>query len=386
MFRHLRFCRPEGMRGPVGVGGLCHTERVLAMSAPSLADRLALVAADPALVGYPVVAGLVAVVGELESELVSLREENAELRRQLGRHSGNSGQPPSQDGPSAPPRPRSRRRSRGRTPGGQPGHAGATRRQAAGCPRMEALAAYLRYVQHLPTGRLRALLRALHGVMLSTGTVEALCRRVAGRLATRADPLRQQALTLPVAGMDETGLRVAGETLWLHVLCDDHLTFYRLGARGDIWVEYAGTAVHNRFASYLSPLPEETAHALCNAHLLRNLEAIVEREQAPDGWAALLQRLLLKARDTAAYWRDTTGGPVPEPVREQTAAVWDTSCSRCSTTMKACLRPPADAAAATTWPWPCGCFGTPVCSSWPTPPCPLPTTGRSRPCAWPSCQ
>ena len=71
--------------------GLCHTERVSAMSAPSLADRLGHVAADPALVGHPVVAGLVAVVGEL----VSLREENAELRRQRGRHSGNRGQPPS---------------------------------------------------------------------------------------------------------------------------------------------------------------------------------------------------------------------------------------------------------------------------------------------------
>ena len=64
------------------------------MSAPSLADRLALVAADLALVGYPVVAGLVAVVGELENELVSLREANAELRRQLRQHSGNRGQPP----------------------------------------------------------------------------------------------------------------------------------------------------------------------------------------------------------------------------------------------------------------------------------------------------
>ncbi|MYC61958.1 MAG: IS66 family transposase [Caldilineaceae bacterium SB0661_bin_34] len=370
------------------------------MSAPSLADRLALVAADPALVGHPVVAGLVAVVGELECELVSLREENAELRRQLGRHSGNSGQPPSQDGPSAPPRRRRRRRSRGRKPGGQPGHAGRTRRPVAaaqvdvrvehwpvrcdrcgndlprvdagaparrqihdlpappplavtehrthavrcpGCgtrtraafpagvagpvrygPRLEALVAYLRYAQHLPVGRLRDLLRELHGAALSTGTVEALCRRVVGRLAARADHLRKQALALPVAGMDETALRVAGGTLWLHVICDDNLTFYRLGARGAIWVEYAGTAVHDRFASYLSQLPEETAHGLCNAHLLRNLEEIVERERVPDGWAARMQRLLLKARDTAAYWCDTTGGPVPEPLREQTAAAWDT--------------------------------------------------------------
>ena len=39
-----------------GRGGLCHTVRVPAMSAPSLSDRLALVAADPVLAGHPVVA------------------------------------------------------------------------------------------------------------------------------------------------------------------------------------------------------------------------------------------------------------------------------------------------------------------------------------------
>ena len=363
------------------------------MSAPSLSDRVARLSADPVLAGHPVVA----VVGELVERLGVLEAENAELRRQLNRHSGNSGQPPSQDGPQAPPRACRRRRSRGRKPGGQPGHAGRTRlqsdrvdapvdhwpEQCRGCgaalprtdaapvarrqvhdlpappplevtehrahavrcpgcgtrtravfpagvagpvqwgPRLEALAAYLRYMQHLPVGRLRDLLWELHGVALSAGTVEALCRRAARRLEARAAQLGRRALALPVACMDETSLRVAGARLWLHVICDGTLTCYRLGARGDIGKAYVGPAVHDRFASYLSQLPEETAHGLCNAHLLRDLEEIVELEKAPDGWAARMQRRLLGARDAAAHWADTTGGPVPEPVRAQTAAAWD---------------------------------------------------------------
>ena len=370
------------------------------MSAPSLPEQLALVAADPVLAGHPVVAlvgELVERLGVLEAELTALREANADLQRQLGRHSGNSGQPPSQDGPAAPPRTRSRRRSQGRKPGGQPGHAGRTRMQAeqvddhedhwptrcGGCgavlprvavgepavrqvhdlpeppplfvmehraqavccpgcgtrtraafpegvdgpvrfgPRLEELAAYLRYVQHLPTARLRDLLRDVHGVKLSTGAVEALCRRAAARLADRAAQLGEQVLALPVACMDETSLRVAGGRVWLHVICDGEHTFYRLGARGDVWTAYrGGTAVHDRLASYWK-LPAGIRHAVCNAHLLRNLEEIVEREPTADSWAACMQRLLLGARDAAAHWFDATGGPVPADIRAATQEAWD---------------------------------------------------------------
>lgn len=55
-------------------------------------------------------------------ELVALVEV-VELRRQLGRNSRNSSQPPSADGPAAPAR-RSTRRASGRKPGKQPGAGG----------------------------------------------------------------------------------------------------------------------------------------------------------------------------------------------------------------------------------------------------------------------
>ncbi len=107
------------------------------------------------------------------------------------------------------------------------------------------------------------------------------------------------------------------------MLCDETLTCYCLGGRGDVWTAHVGVAVHDRFGAYGSRLPQETVHALCNAHLLRNLQEIVELEKAPEGWAARRQQRLLEARDTAAHWYETTGGPVPEPLRAQTAVAWD---------------------------------------------------------------
>src|SRR6266511_1246858 len=61
-------------------------------------------------------------VGELIEANERLEARVAELERRLQRSSRNSSLPPSQDPPSAPPRPR--RPGSGRTRGGQPGHEG----------------------------------------------------------------------------------------------------------------------------------------------------------------------------------------------------------------------------------------------------------------------
>ena len=61
---------------------------------------------------------------EQQSRVIEeLRAEVVELKRRLGRNSGNSSQPPSADGPAASPSRAARRRS-GRNPGKQPGTGG----------------------------------------------------------------------------------------------------------------------------------------------------------------------------------------------------------------------------------------------------------------------
>jgi transposase len=64
-------------------------------------------------------------VGELIEQNRRLEARVAELERRLNRSSRNSSLPPSQDPPSAPPRPR--RPGSGRARGGQPGHEGKSR-------------------------------------------------------------------------------------------------------------------------------------------------------------------------------------------------------------------------------------------------------------------
>src|ERR1700679_517560 len=111
----------------------------------------------------------------------------------------------------------------------------------------------------------------------------------------RASSLRERSGKKPGAQkghMAETGFRIGGKTQWLHVASTAMLTFYRVCAkRGSLLANVVGIVVHDHWKPYYTI--EGVLHALCNAHHLRELKALVEIEK--EEWARKMQRLLRRA-------------------------------------------------------------------------------------------
>jgi len=156
-------------------------------------------------------------------------------------------------------------------------------------PRIEAFVLYLQNHQLLPEKRLAMLMADLFGVNLATATIARISRDYAARCQAFVDTLREQVAKARVKHMDETGFRVGGKTQWLHIASTILLTFYRVSSkRGSLMQSVSGIVVHDHWKPYYTL--SGVLHALCNAHHLRELKALVEIEK--EDWARRMQRLL----------------------------------------------------------------------------------------------
>jgi len=151
-------------------------------------------------------------------------------------------------------------------------------------PRIAAFVLYLLHYQLLPEKRLAMLMADLFGVTLVAATSARISRDCAGRYAGFADAVRDRVAAAAIKHMDETGFRIGGKTQWLHIASTLLLTFYRVSPkRGSLLANVTGIVVHDHWKHYYTMTG--VLHALCNAHHLRELKALVEIEK--EDWAKL---------------------------------------------------------------------------------------------------
>ena len=162
-------------------------------------------------------------------------------------------------------------------------------------PGVKALVVLLRSYQLLPSARTHELLNDLFGSAPSEGTLDNILGSAAADLSEVVEQIQQGVVAAEVAHFDETGCYVEDKRYWLHVAATATLTYYRVhpkrGQQGStaagVLPEFGGIAIHDAYAPYWRYGCE---HALCNAHLLRELLALNERGEQP--WAHRLAELL----------------------------------------------------------------------------------------------
>ena len=168
-------------------------------------------------------------------------------------------------------------------------------------PRIAAVVVYLLHYQLLPEDRLAEAMADLFGVRLVAATIARMSRTCAGRAHGFADAVGARVKAAAVKHLDETGFRIGGRTQWLHIACTMWLTFYRISPkRGSLLSDVMGIIVHDHWKPYYTM--EGVLHALCNAHHLRELQALVDIEK--EEWARRMQCLLRRACHATHLARD----------------------------------------------------------------------------------
>ena len=163
-------------------------------------------------------------------------------------------------------------------------------------PGVKAYVVHLLVAQMLSLKRVAQSMHALIGQCLSEATLLGYIAQLHQALAEWEHQAIERLLAAPAMHVDETSLRVDRKNHWIHVCSAGTLTVKCLHPkRGCEAIEaigiiprYGGVAVHDCWASYLSYA--HCDHALCGAHLLRELAFIIDAHDY--AWAKRMKRLL----------------------------------------------------------------------------------------------
>jgi transposase len=174
-------------------------------------------------------------------------------------------------------------------------------------PRIMGTGIYLWHGQFLSRDRACQALSEMFGCAPSPGALAAAARKTAGFLAPALQAIMRYLIASEVAHFDETGFRTAGKLAWVHSASQGKFALFTVHAkRGKEGMKAAGVlplfrgiAVHDAWAPY-DTFEDVAGHALCGAHVLRELVAVTEAGTDLDkAWAQQAIDALLALSEAA---------------------------------------------------------------------------------------
>lgn len=148
--------------------------------------------------------------------------------------------------------------------------------------------------------RIKKIVNSLFGFSISTATIYKSVQNCKKGLESTIDWIKDQLIKSSMLFLDETGFNINGKNQWIHGVSNGTLKYMSVqekrGYEGMILAGvlefFKGIGMHDCWSSYSKF--EDIVHALCNAHLLREL---VERwENTSQEWAQKMIVLLLQIK------------------------------------------------------------------------------------------
>ena len=164
----------------------------------------------------------------------------------------------------------------------------------------KASSVYLSQYQLIPLDRVRDFFEDQADIPISKGSIANFNVEASQRLDKFEAWAIKKLINASLNHADETGINVGGKKIWLHNLSNHEVTLYHPDEkrgkeamdRMGVLPFFTGILCHDHWKPYFQ---YTCAHALCNAHHLRELQWCVDFEKQV--WAGHMQNLLIEIND-----------------------------------------------------------------------------------------
>ena len=166
---------------------------------------------------------------------------------------------------------------------------------------LQALSVALNTVGAVSVKRTHEILSGVFNIPIATGTISNMVKRCADRLTDTVSKIKQKMIGSGLGHFDETGTRVDKKLWWVHDASNCAYTYLDISPRRGfagmeqcgVLTKFQGIAVHDCWASYWNY--PDIQHAVCCAHLLRELTGVSENHPEQT-WAPAFINLLLEMK------------------------------------------------------------------------------------------
>jgi len=163
---------------------------------------------------------------------------------------------------------------------------------------VKAFAVMLNVHYNLPYKKIQQLFNDLFGYPINASTIFSASQSCYNNLEQTEQIIKTKVSSNDVVHADETGLRIEGKLQWLHTATTRAYTYIfvhqnrgikALESESSILNRLTGWLVHDSWSSYFSF--NNYKHAVCGAHILRELQGIIDSGQSK--WAKTFKLFLM---------------------------------------------------------------------------------------------